>query len=430
MIGDARPASRWGALSHRGYRWYAAANFLSLAGFWIQRIAIGWLVWDQTRSESWVGLIAFAQFAPALALSIPFGAMADRFDNRRMSMLLNGLFIVWAVLLAALSGLDRLTPEWLFLISLAYGCTGAAYGPVRLSIIPALVPKGVRSSAVAINAVLFNGARLIGPAIAGFILASGGAGWAFVLNALTYIPLFLVLAVIPMTGVERSAPSHLFGEVAAGLGYARRHATIFWQLMLTGWMAIFGRAVLEMLAAISDKNFDRGAAGFATLTIAAGAGAILSGVVLSVARPALSRLCRMTMALNLAAAICLLALAYVDDFMLGLGLIAILGAAATASAIASQSVVQIASQDAFRGRVASLWTMAGLGGTAIGAVLLGAVADALGLATAIMAWGGIALMLPLIMLFLGVGAPRAQRVRPDASPAPTGANPEGRYDAI
>ncbi len=430
MIGEVRPVPRWGALSHRGYRWYAMANFLSLAGFWIQRIAIGWLVWDQTRSESWVGLIAFAQFAPALALSIPFGAMADRFDNRRMSMLLNALFILWAVLLAALSGLGWLTPEGLFLISLAYGCTAAAYGPVRLSIIPALVPKGYRGSAVAINAVLFNGARLVGPAIAGVILASGGAGWAFVLNALTYIPLFLVLGVIPMTGLDRQAPSQLFGEVIAGLGYARRHAMIFWQLMLTGWMAIFARGVLEMLPAISDKNFDRGAAGFATLTIAAGAGAILSGVLLSVVRPALPRLCRMTIALNLGAAICLLALAYVDDFALGLVLVAVLGFGATASAIASQSVVQIAAQDQFRGRVASLWTMAGLGGTAVGAVLLGAVADGVGLGTAIMVWGGIALVLPVIMLLLGIGAPRAQPSRSDASVPEPGANPEGRYDAI
>lgn len=430
MIADASPTSRWGALSLRGYRWYATGNMLSLSGVWIQRVAIGWLVWDMTRSESWVGMIAAAQFAPALVLSIPFGAIADRFDNRRVSLVLNGLFILWAILLAALSSLGQLTPAWLFALSLAYGCTAAAYGPVRLSIIPALVPRDFRASAVAINSVLFNGARLVGPAIAGFILASGGVGWAFFFNALSYVPLLLILAVVPMAHLDRQVPGHLIGEVIAGFGYVRRHAMIFRQLMLTGWTAIFARGVLEMLPAISDKNFGRGAAGYATLTIAAGAGAILSGFWLSVGKPPLDRLSRMTIGLNLGAAICLLALAQVDDFVLGLALVAALGFGATGSAIASQSVVQIAAQDEFRGRVSSLWTMAGLGGTAIGAILLGAIADGLGLATAIMICGAIAAMLPATLLLLGRGRLHDQPTEAHAVPPHAGPNPEGRYDAV
>lgn len=415
-------APSWGALSHPGYRRYSAANAMSLLGVWIQRVAIGWLIWDQTHSESWVGLIAFAQFAPAFVVSIPFGVVADRFDNRRLSLLLNGLFTMWAILLAALGGLGRLTPEWLFAISLAYGCTAAAYGPVRLSIIPALVPRELRASAVAINSVLFNGARLVGPAIAGFILASGGVGWAFVLNALSYLPLVLVLMFVPLARVERPVSNRLLRDVAAGLNYVWRHAMIFWQLALVAWIALFTRGALEMLPAISDKGFGRGAAGYAALTIAAGAGAMLSGLWLSTGKGELHRLCRATIGLNLGAAMCLLLLAHAGDFVLGLVLVAALGFAATGSGIASQSVVQIAAKDEFRGRASSLWVMAGLGGTALGAVLLGLVADRVGLTAAMTICGVTAALLPAALLLSGKGMSGG---RPDVGP-----DFERRDDAI
>lgn len=422
-------AGRWGALSHPAYRYYAAGNAMSLLGVWVQRVAIGWLAWEQTRSESWVGLIAFAQFAPAFIVSIPFGAVADRFDNRRLSLLLNALFTLWAILLAVLGAHDRLTPEWLFAISLAYGCTAAAYGPVRLSIIPALVPKDVRASAVAINSVLFNGARLVGPAIAGVLLAGAGAGWAFLVNALSYLPLLLVLAFIPMTRLDRQAgPSRMFGDVAAGIAYVRDHALIFRQLLLTAWVALFARGALEMLPAIGAQGFGRGPAGYAALTIAAGMGAIISGIWLSAGTADVQRLFRATIGLNLGAGVSLFCLAYVDGFALGMALVAMLGFAATGAAIASQSVVQIAARDEFRGRVSSLWVMAGLGGTAIGALVLGLVADWVGLTLALAICGVAAALLPAAFLLIG-GREAGEQPVAARLPIEPHSHIEGRNDA-
>jgi MFS family permease len=390
-----KPGRGWGALAEREFLVYSIGNGLSSIGLWVQRLAVGWLAWELSHSEIWVGLIAFSLFAPILFFSPLFGVLVDRLEPLRTASIINGIMAAWAALLATLSFTGALDIQLLFLVSLSIGLTSAAYAPIRLSIIPSLVPRELMASAIGISAMIFNASRLIGPAIAGAVLLTLPIAAAFLINAISYLPLMYALAKVPPRPTGPRAHQPFFRQLAEGFAYAGANRFIRLQLLLTAWGALFGRSILEVLPVYADRFYHAGTKGLALLSAAAGAGALLAAFLTSRLILDSRQLQLGSILLGALSAVALLILPMGTGLWLGLPCIAIIGFGSTGAAVLSQTLVQTEVDDAVRGRVSSLWGMASLGGAAFGGLVLGGMLHFLGLIAASIVAALVALALPV-----------------------------------
>jgi len=175
------------ALAHRNYRIYAGGNAVSLVGIWMQRVAVGWLAWTLTHSGTWLGVMSMAEFFPVVFLSPLAGALADRRDRVGIIRVTQIAGSIEATLLAVLVYTNTITIGLLLVLTLLLGVFNAVAQPSRLALIPTLVDRAALPSALAINAIIFNSARFLGPAVAGIVIARVSVGAAFAVNAATYV---------------------------------------------------------------------------------------------------------------------------------------------------------------------------------------------------------------------------------------------------
>jgi predicted MFS family arabinose efflux permease len=289
---------------------------------------------------------------------------------------------------------DRMTIEILLLLSLLHGIANSAYSPIRLALIPDLVEQSQFPSAVAISSVIFNTSRFVGPGLAGTIVSLWGLGFAYIANAVTYIPVILSLLII-RTIRQRPQPAKnqkYLAQLAEGLRYTRDHPTIRQVILIAGISVFFGRGVLELMPAFAALIFDGGSDALAALMAAAGAGAILTSLIFSVIRlHSHLHLAVLVGALGTAVSIFLFALA--GSITGGIAAIAMLGFFSSMVSIGSQSEVQISVDDRLRGRVLSLWTLVIIGGPAIGSIVAGWLAHEIGSTYTLMAFAAISLTL-------------------------------------
>lgn len=372
-------------LRNRNFAIYLGGNVFSTHGIWIQRLTLGWMAWDSTHSEFWVGAVAFLLFVPIIVLGPVFGVLADRTDRRRAALLMLGCVLAVTAVFTVVTAVVTVDIIAVCIVSALFGIANSAYHPIRLTLIPMLVTREHLPSAVAINVTVFNVSRLLGPALAGVLISLGGVTWAFAVNAIFYVPMLLALSAVkvlwqPAPGERRA----VFADLSSGVGYAAASGEISRFLLVAAINSVFGRGLLELLPAFADGVFARGSAGLAMLTSAAGGGAIVAGVVMS--RLPLSAQ-RASLGGALAVGIGCLLLAFAEVFFAGLVLVAFLGLAITTVGIASQSAIQLHVADDYRGRVMSLWGTIGFGGTAVGGLAVGAVSELVGLPTATMIWG-------------------------------------------
>ncbi|MEM9533158.1 MAG: MFS transporter [Pseudomonadota bacterium] len=373
--------------SLRNLKIYMSAQVMDLHGLWIHRVALGWLTWTETESEFWVGMIAFAQFFPVVVLGPLFGVLADRMDRRRAAMALVAVLMVIAALMT-ITSLAGVLDIWVILaLSLATGVAAGAYSPIRMSLVANLLARAHLARGIAINSLAFNASRFLGPMLAGLIIVTWGPALAFALNTLSYLVMLLALAnVRPLVRPRDSeARGDILDELFSGLRYALDHPLIRSLLWLAMAVAVFGRGVMEMLPAFADGVFGRGAPGLAWLTSAGGAGAICAGVwvlrggqrVLQVTAPVSALLGGLLVSV----------FGVTPSFWLGLVLVAALGFCFSCFGISVQSLLQVHVDEDYRGRVSSFWGVFGIGGSAFGAFLLGAVAPAVGLKAVTVASG-------------------------------------------
>ena len=235
------------ALAHRNYRIYAGGNAVSLVGIWMQRVAVGWLAWTLTHSGTWLGVMSMAEFFPVVFLSPLAGALADRRDRVGIIRVTQIAGSVEASLLAVLVYTGAITIELLLALTLLLGIFNAIAQPSRLALIPTLVDRPALPSALAINAIIFNSARFLGPAVAGVVIAQISVGAAFAVNAATYV-VFLI-AMTNLRGLPAlpvgATQSVLKASVEAYL-YASRHPGIAPMLLLFTITTIGTRGFVEL----------------------------------------------------------------------------------------------------------------------------------------------------------------------------------------
>lgn len=368
------------AFSNRNYAIYISANCLSLIGFWMQRLAVSWLTWEISHSAFWVGAVAFAEIFPLIIVGPVFGVWADRFDRKRIAVLLQGLMFLQALALCIAILLDQLSIALLFSLTLAEGCIQAAYQPVRLSLIPSLVRKQDLISAAAFTAVTFNVARFVGPAIAGFVIELSSAGWAILFNAFSY--LFIIGAwyfihIPPREQPPRAAASMLH-DMREGWHYILQHPALTTMFMLMTAVALFARPLSYMLSAFVGAVFEGGPKTLALFTASAGAGAVVAAMKLSMDGHARGMV--RDMLLNTVLAIVAMGwFASTSQVWLATLLIFVFGYSITVSTVASQTLLQSRVDDEMRGRVLSLWVAFTRGAPAIGVLVIGWFASHFGL---------------------------------------------------
>src|SRR6266851_9155713 len=367
------------ALAHRNYRIYASGNAVSLIGVWMQRVAVGWLAWTLTHSGTWLGIISMAEFLPVVFLSPLAGALADRRDRVGIIRVTQVAGSIEATLLAVLVYTDAITIEALFGLTLLLGVFNAVAQPSRLALIPTLVDRPSLPSALAINAIIFNSARFIGPAIAGIVIAEVSVGAAFAVNATTYV-LFLV-AMANLRGIPAlpvAATQSVLKASAEAYGYASHHPGIAPMLLLFTVTTIGTRGFVELFPGFADSVFERGPEGLATLTSTVGLGAIF-GATWMLLRPAIAGLTGLVLANTLVISLAILAFTATDRFYLALPCVFVAGAAMTITGVGAQTLIQAAVDSRMRGRVMALYGVIFRAGPAVGAVLIGMASEHLGL---------------------------------------------------
>jgi MFS family permease len=359
---------------------YSLGSAVSLIGMWMQRIAIGWLTWKLTESGFWLGVMAFADFFPVILIAPIAGAAADRWDRLRVVKTSQAILLVQATALFALTVSGHVTVGWLVALTAFQGIVVAFNQPARLALVPSLVPHTDLGPAVAINSVIFNLARFIGPVFAGFAIVWSGVAAAFAANALSYAVFLVALARIriPPGEDEIAAPRSFLTDIHQGIRYAVTHPGIGTLFVLLIAIGIGGRPLTELLPGFADKVFHAGAGGLSILASAVGAGAILGGLWLG-HRAHSSDLMAVTLANTLGQAVTAIAIIATDRLWLAVPAVVAYGFCSSTAGIASQTLVQLASDRSMRGRVMGLYGLIFRGGPSIGALGAGIISVHLGL---------------------------------------------------
>jgi len=363
------------AFRSRNFRMYCAGGIVSLIGLWVQKVAVGWLTWELTGSAAWLGIIAFAELFPTVVVSPLAGAFADRGDYRLQMIAAQVLAAALAAVLAGLTFSGLITIELLLAISIVQGLITAFNHPARLAMVPSLVDARDLSAAIAVNSATFNGARFIGPAVAGVIILWGGTAPAFAFNAVSYlwfVAMLTRLRFAPMVRPVRPVAG-IFSDTLEGFRYVARHYGISSLLILLVATAALLRPYMELLPGFAAEVFGRGAEGLAMLTSATGFGALLSGLWLA-RRGRIQGLTRILVLYMLVAAAALLVFASGGAFWVGLGAVSVIGFSLVSIGVSTQTLLQNAVEGDMRGRVLSLYGVIFLGGPAVGALVMGWIA--------------------------------------------------------
>jgi MFS family permease len=386
------------ALAIGAFRRYFGASCFSTFAVWITRFLLGWTTWDLTHSAFWVGVVSAMMLLPTFVLSPLFGVISDRISARN-GMLFTTASQVLLVAFAALgASLGLLSVKLLLALSFGIGAVSAAHHPMRLSLIPKMVPRELLASAIGLSAVVFNSSRILGPAIAAWLVANLSLATAFATASFGFaLALMLLLFIAPVPVQQRQAPASVFNELRAGLGFIRRHKPILIILAVTAINGLFGRSVIELLPAISGQLVGGDATDLAILTACAGAGSIIGGLAVARERGDERRIFTLVLLSMLGGALALLPVLLVNSLIGLTPLILLLSMSMTMVGTGCQAMVQLAVSDAFRGRVLSIWTVVSMGMPAFGAFIMGGLADLAGFRPVLAAGAAVAILVTAVL---------------------------------
>lgn len=371
------------ALNEPRFRRYYPASWCSGLGSWMLRFLLGWNAWELTQSALWVGIVSALMLAPALILSPYFGVQSDRINPRHglmWSMLIHGAIALSGALA---SYLGILNVAVLLILATALGSVSAMHSPMRLALVPMLVPREALPSAVGLTAMSFNIARILGPAICAAVIARAGAAWAWMIPVFIFATSGLILNSLGGVGArQKRTHGSVNSEFIDGLRYALSMAPLVTILSLTLVNGFLGRSFIELLPAVSGRLIDGGPGELAWLTAAAGSGAVLGGLIMSRMKADVRYLFNLSLAAMFFAACLLSNLVWVAQLPSLFILVGLLSLSTTLAGTACQTLAQLIIDPQYHGRVMSLWSMTMMAAPALGAATHGAVAEWLGFVVA------------------------------------------------
>ncbi len=379
--GPAEPAEgkrggMFSALSIRNYRYFFLGQVVSNSGTWIQRVAQDWLVLSITGSAFAVGITTAMQFLPMLLFGLYGGVLSDRFPKRKLLIATQGSMGVLAAVLAVLTLTGAVQVWHIYLLAFLLGMVTVVDNPTRQTFVSEMVGKKDLGNAVSLNAANFQTARLIGPAVAGGLMAAFGTGWAFAINAASFAA--VILGLLAMRGSELhpypKQPREK-GQLRAGLHYVAGRPDLIWPIVLVGFIGTFGFNFAIILSAFAYHVFHVGPGLYGLLNTSMAIGSLVGALL--AARRARPRL-RLLVGAALAFGVLETVAGFAPSYWIFAALLTVVGMFGLTLNTAANSLIQLRTTPAMRGRVMSLYMMVFAGGTPLGAPLVGWITEQYG----------------------------------------------------
>jgi MFS family permease len=381
------------AFKIRNYLWYWITQFLSGIGIWAQAIAQSWLILNLTHSAIDLGIITMLQFLPILLFSLFGGVIADRLPRKKLLIFTQIVLVIQAIILGILVYTHNITIIEVGILALLLGTTNALNGPTQQSFVPELVGRELVPNAIALNSVQFNTSRMIGGAIGGLAIALWGISGAIFLNAISYIPIIIVLIIIqPAYTITREylkEKESSLHDLSEGLKYAFENISIQKIILLFGIIGLLGFNWQVAVPLIARYSLHQKVIEFGDLMSALGAGSLI-GAIIETRNNNTSD--KQIIWGGIALGICLLLLGLTKSYILSLILLAIAGFSGIIAAISTNTLLQLITPDKLRGRVMAIYILLMGGTTPIGAFIFGEIAGYFSTGIALIVFGGITII--------------------------------------
>jgi MFS family permease len=391
-------SSSFPALQSRNYKLYFGGQLFSLIGTWLQIVAEGWLVLKLTNSAFLIGLVAALATVPSLLFTLFGGVIVDRFPKRKILLLTQSCAMVLALIYGTLTLLNVINIWEIGLLAFLLGLVSAVDSPARQAFVSEMVTRDQLPSAIALNSGAFNSARVIGPGIAGILIAASGPGGAFIINGLSYI--CVIIALLKMR-LKKAAPikkQNALTAIKAGLSYSFSHPIIRTLIILTGISSIFGWSYTTLMPYIAHNKFHLDAAGLGSLYVATGCGALLATILISVFSKKVSPVV-FIIGGNMLFAVSILLFSNISNLHIAWILLFIAGFGLISQFSTINTTIQSLVKDEFRGRVMSIYVLMFLGLAPIGNFEVGWLSEKWGTDFAI-SFGAIVVFLSGLTVFL------------------------------
>jgi MFS family permease len=386
---------RWpdalGAMRYPAFRWFFFGQLVSLLGSWMQTTALQWLAYRLTGSVLSLGTITFANFLPVLFLSLFMGVLVDRYPRRRLLIFTQTMFMVLAAILAYLTFTGKVTYPILVILALLTGVANALDIPARQAFFSDLVRRDDLLNAIALNSSVFNGARILGPAVAGALVASIGEGWCFFLNAVSYVAVIAGLLLMRLNAARRPAQDgSTLQNIAEGFRHVARTGPIRALMLMLGLVSLAGMPYAVLMPIFADEILHGGPQTLGLLMGASGVGALAAAGLLATQK-GVAGLGRWVALSAAGFGVSLVLFAWSTSVWFSTAALVPAGFCMMLQMASSNTLIQSMVPDALRGRVMAIYSMMFMGMAPFGALLAGTLADRVG-APVTVAAGGVVCM--------------------------------------
>jgi MFS family permease len=415
------------ALRHRNFQLFFSGQMISLTGTWMQSVAQAWLVYRLTESALLLGSVGFASQIPVFLIAPLGGITADRINRRRLVIATQISSMILAGVLAWLTLSHRVHVWHIFVLAALLGVVNAFDIPGRQSFLIDMVGKEDLMNAIALNSSMFNGARVIGPAVAGILVARIGEGWCFAANALSYIAVIIGLLLMNVESPARSTDHSPLEDIVEGFRWVSQTRIIRALLLLIGLVSLVGMPYTVLMPVFADKILHGGARGLGILMGATGVGALLGALTLA-AKVGVKGLGRWVAITCASLGIGLICFSFSTSFWLSVALLLPCGYSMMLQMACSNTLIQTMVPDQLRGRVMSLYSMMFMGMAPFGAFFGGALAHRIG-APITVAAGGVACVLGALWFWRALPDLRIEARRLIIAQGLAGGEPEQELNA-
>ncbi|MBM3249711.1 MAG: MFS transporter [Candidatus Omnitrophica bacterium] len=371
------------SLKVRDFRLYWFGMLVSLVGTWIQSVAQSWLVFQLTGSAFLLGVVGFLSSIPIFVFSLFGGLLADRLNKRKILLATQTSFMLLAFLLAALTQLKLVTPAQIMFIACLNGAVMAFDAPSRQAVVVELVGKEHLLNAIALNSVAFNSSRIIGPAVAGILVATIGMSGCFYLNGISFLAVILALAVIRTHNhVKANKKAGLILDLKEGFSFVKKHYLILVLVAMVGMVSLFGVGYIILMPVFAEQVLKAGVKGLGVLMSASGFGALIGALTL--ARLGDFRYKgKLLLASSLIYSVSLILFSLSQAFFFALIALFLIGAGGVTSIALINTLLQSGVPDEFRGRVMSIFMLTFAGFMPFGNLFAGSLAQVIGVSATI-----------------------------------------------
>jgi MFS family permease len=366
------------ALRHRNYRLFFSGQLVSLVGTWMQTVAEAWLVYRLTGSAALLGVAGFASQIPVFLLATIGGTVADRANRHRILVITQCTSMVLPLVLATLVFTGRVHVWHVFALAATLGVVNAFDVPARQAFVVEMVGKEDLVNAIALNSSIVNGARTVGPAVAGVLLAAVGEGWCFLINGLSYVAVITGLLLMKLPARDKQTqPPPVLADTVGGFRFVRRSPPVRDLLLLVGLVSFAGMSYSVLMPIFADSILHGGPKGLGLLMASAGFGS-LCGALTIASRSSTRGLGRVVALSALTFGVGLMVFALSRVFWLSAALLFVVGMSMITQAASTNTLIQSMVPDALRGRVMAVYAMMFMGMSPFGALLQGALAERIG----------------------------------------------------